>query len=294
MVLNARTIEHIPAVSFHTSTKSAAYVTGKINGLDTDMLLDSGASCSVVRSEYVLSNEVKPMNSTTLINADGSKLPLVGTITAHITLNDLDTPHTFIVVDSLSSPVILGCDFLLKHHVTLNFGNGTFHCESPSAQPGQLNTHVEHLSTLIPDDDLPQAMPFSVKDSCKVEIDMPQNYLKALESVLKDHEALFRCQLGKTNVAKHVIDTGDAPPVKLPSRPIPFHYTEQVQSQLKDMVKEGIIRPSNSPWCAPAVYVPKSNGEVRICVDFVHLNKVTKKDSYTIPRTDGLQAEASQ
>jgi len=134
------TIEHIPAVSFHTSTKSAAYATGKINGLDTDMLLNSGASCSVVHSEYVLSNEVKLINSTTLINANGSKLPLVGTITAHITLNDLDIPHTFIVVDSLSSPVILGCDFLLRHHVTLNFGNGTFYCESfycesPSAQP---------------------------------------------------------------------------------------------------------------------------------------------------------------
>ena len=43
------------------------------------------------------------------------------------------------------------------------------------------------------------------------------------------------------------------------------------------MVKEGIIRPSTSPWCAPAVYVPKSSGEIRICVDFVQRNKVTKK-----------------
>ena len=55
------------------------------------------------------------------------------------------------------------------------------------------------------------------------------------------------------------------------------------------MAQEGIIRPSNSPWCAPAVYVPKSNGEIRICVDFVQLNKVTKKDSYPVPRADGPQ-----
>jgi len=114
----------------------------------------------------------------------------------------------------------------------LNFGNGTFYCESPSAKLGQLNTQEKHLSTLIPDDDLPQAMPCSVKDSCKVEIDTAQNYLRASESVLKDHATLFRCQLSKTNVAKC---------------PIPFHYREQMQSQLKDMVKEGIIRPSNSP-----------------------------------------------
>ena len=55
------------------------------------------------------------------------------------------------------------------------------------------------------------------------------------------------------------------------------------------MVKEGIIRPSTSPWCAPAVYVPKSSGDIRICVDFVQLNKVTKKDSYPVPRSEGPQ-----
>ena len=52
---------------------------------------------------------------------------------------------------------------------------------------------------------------------------------------------------------------------------------DKVNAQLEDMVKEGIIRPSTSPWCAPEVYVPKSSGEIRICVDFVQLNKVTKK-----------------
>ena len=30
----------------------------------------------------------------------------------------------------------------------------------------------------------------------------------------------------------------------------------------------------------PFTYVPKSNGKIRICVDFVQLNKVTKKDAY--------------
>ena len=37
------------------------------------------------------------------------------------------------------------------------------------------------------------------------------------------------------------------------------------------------------------MYVPKANGEVTICVDFVQLNKVTKKDSYPVPRADRPQ-----
>ena len=55
------------------------------------------------------------------------------------------------------------------------------------------------------------------------------------------------------------------------------------------MAQEGIIRPSNNPWCAPAVYVLKSNGEIRICVDFMQLNRLTKKDSYPVPRTEDPQ-----
>ena len=37
-----------------------------------------------------------------------------------------------------------------------------------------------------------------------------------------------------------------------------------------------MIRPSDSPWCAPAVYVPKNNGEIRICMGYIQLTKVTQ------------------
>ena len=55
------------------------------------------------------------------------------------------------------------------------------------------------------------------------------------------------------------------------------------------MAQEGIIRPSTCPWCVPAVFVPKSSGEIRICIDYVQLNNVTKKDSYPVPRAEGPQ-----
>ena len=86
---------------------------------------------------------------------------------------------------------------------------------------------------LVLDDDLPQAVPCPIQQSSQVAVDMPTNFHPDLASVLKDHETLFRCQLGKTDVTRHVINTGDACPVKLPSRHIPFHYTERVHSQLQ-------------------------------------------------------------
>jgi len=86
-----------------------------------------------------------------------------------------------------------------------------------------------------------------------------------------------------------MIDTGDATPMKVPPCPIPFHYVEKVHSQFWEMAQEGIIRPSNSPWCSPPVYVPKSNGELCICIDFVQLNQVPKKDSYPVPQAERPQ-----
>ena len=58
---------------------------------------------------------------------------------------------------------------------------------------------------------------------------MLQSYHKALKSILNDQAALFRCQFGRTNVTKHVIDTGDVTTIKLLPRPIPFHYIELTQ-----------------------------------------------------------------
>ena len=111
---------------------------------------------------------------------------------------------------------------------------------------------------------------------------MPTDYHPALKQVLQDHAMLFKKDLGHTMVTEHVIETGNALPVKIPACPIPFHYSEHVHKQLQEMAQEGIIRPSNSPWCAPAVYVPKSNGEIRICIDFVQLDEVTKKDTWCL------------
>ena len=118
---------------------------------------------------------------------------------------------------------------------------------------------------------------------------MPTDSHPAFSSVLQENKKLYRRHLGSTDIARHVIDTGDAPLVKVPPRLIPFHYMDHVQEQVLEMVNDRIIRPSNSPWCAPAVYMPKSNEEVRICVDYMQLNKSTKKDSYSVPRKNGPQ-----
>lgn len=58
------------------------------------------------------------------------------------------------------------------------------------------------------------------------------------------------------------------------------------ESEVQKMLDRGVIRPSNSPWSSPVVFVRKQDGSWRLCVDFRELNSVTHKDAYPLPWID--------
>ncbi len=47
---------------------------------------------------------------------------------------------------------------------------------------------------------------------------------------------------------------------------------------IDDNLRSGFITPSHSPHGAPVLFVKKKTGELRLCVDFRGLNKISKKD----------------
>ena len=107
--------------------------------------------------------------------------------------------------------------------------------------------------------------------------------------LLLDYQDVFLTTddtLGYCTVYPHTINTGNAPPIKQAARRLPFHRREELQSLLDDMLQQGIITESNSPWAAPVVLVKKKDGSTRLCVDYRKLNSVTVQDAYPLPRVD--------
>lgn len=63
---------------------------------------------------------------------------------------------------------------------------------------------------------------------------------------------------------------------------------EEVRRQLTDLMDKGWIRPSDSPFGAPILFVRKKDGSLRMCVDYRKLNLATRKNRTPLPLIDEL------
>ena len=77
----------------------------------------------------------------------------------------------------------------------------------------------------------------------------------------------------------------------MPHRQIPVQLQQEVRKCLESWLKQGIIRPSKSPYASQVVIVHKKSGEIQLCVDFRKLNAISIRDSFPLPRIEeALQA----
>ena len=113
-----------------------------------------------------------------------------------------------------------------------------------------------------------------------------EGYKTQLIELLKEFRDMFSSgpnDLGSTSITTHKIDVGEAIPVKQRPRRLPIKQREEANKLIEEMRSLGVVEPSQCPWTSPIVLVKKSN---RFCVDYRRLNKVTKRDSYPLPRVD--------
>ncbi|XGW19137.1 hypothetical protein V3C99_003171, partial [Haemonchus contortus] len=111
---------------------------------------------------------------------------------------------------------------------------------------------------------------------------------KAIELMSKfnDAFAVTDAELTQTDLVVHDIDTADHKPIKQKTRPVPFAARKNFKSLIKDLLNRGIIEQSSSEWASPVVLVKKKDGSLRICIDYRELNKITRQDSYPLPKID--------
>ena len=58
---------------------------------------------------------------------------------------------------------------------------------------------------------------------------------------------------------------------------------EFLWGMLLELLQDGLVLPSNSPFAAPALLVRKPDGKCHLVIDYWKLNQFTIKDQYVLP-----------
>ena len=104
--------------------------------------------------------------------------------------------------------------------------------------------------------------------------------LGQLEKLKEEFPEVFSDLPGKTNVCQLEIKTKEALPISSMPYRVPDRMKEGVRQEVQKLVEMGVVIPSHSPWASPIVPVPKSDGSIRLCIDYRQLNAITEGDPY--------------
>lgn len=98
--------------------------------------------------------------------------------------------------------------------------------------------------------------------------------------------------LSATNCVRHKIITTSHQPIYSKNYRCPQIHEKEIERQIEEMLNQGIIRPSNSPYNSPLWVVPKGSDSKekkwRIVIDYRNLNKVTIDDKFPMPNIESL------
>ncbi|XP_063333353.1 uncharacterized protein LOC134629763 [Pelmatolapia mariae] len=271
-----------------TQVGDFCHVPVMIAGVSCTALLDTGSNATLVRPNVVPTGAaVQPTNREGVFQ---------------FKVGDLGVPYAAWVAD-VQDACILGLDFLRAIGGVLDLGKGFLILPdgkrvqlipppvcpaSAAASTSTSETPAYPLTALqAGEEERLSAMRSIWSKNCEGLTPQQQESLWQVLKEFRDIFVLKESDVGLTHLVEHVIETGDPQPIKVRPRRLPLAHQEAADRELCEMMKAGIIEPSDSPWASAVVMVPKKNSpRMRFCVDYRPLNKVTKKDSYPLPRID--------
>lgn len=305
-----RAREDIISASINTSIRrELPEIIINFEGNPITTLLDTGSELTCL-SEEVYNSKIKELDPPTLplkaLIIQGAFGTRSKRITRQILLNIevggklFET--CFLIVAGLIRPCILGADWLQNHNCILNFTGKHLEIhvnKEPVIVPFSIEIEREFTkenTTIEPEETEIQILQFDQKlpnyheiiDSKVQECKLQDEDKQKLRKLLLSFTDIFSEKPGLTPLYQHEIKLIDRKPFVRKSYPVPFALRPQVEKKLEEMVKEGIIERTSSPYCSPMTVVKKRDESIRICLDARALNEKMVSDLEGPPAIDEL------
>ncbi|CAM6105604.1 unnamed protein product [Calypogeia fissa] len=220
----------------------------------------------------------------------------------------------FYVLDGLGVDFILSIGYLRKHNVTLQPSLELLTFQSKGTEPIVVHEifenkgnflHVSRVSWLTPCVSAKQWWKdFKGGHECFFFHLHPKTVTKAKQAkvspncgripeILEEFSDVLSQKLPKGLPPRREVDhqielePGSTPQAKAPYR-LNLNERMMLKDALEELINQGFIRPNKSPYGAPALFVSKKDGTLRLCADYRALNKQTIKNRYPLPHMDDL------
>lgn len=248
-------------------------------------LLDTGSNNTVVSEEVV--KKVCPDTKISLCNCQvvtitGVK-PLEGEITLPLKkLTGIDEFVRAHVADLASSDydAIIGCDALelVAGCPKMEKGEWRIKLGKKKYRVGKTAKLKKHVLV------------------SNVNVQETGGQMKAEREMLeRNSDVIYKTgkKLTATGRVRHRISLEGDRPVYIKPRRYPHALKEVIKEQIEELLEQGIIRPSKSPYNSPVWVVPKAPGEdgkprFRMVIDYRELNRRTLDEKYPLPRIEDI------
>lgn len=126
----------------------------------------------------------------------------------------------------------------------------------------------------------------SLIDTININPDLRVEEKTELKNLFLSYRKCFAfstSELGNCDLVNIEIKTTDEIPVHRPPYRVSPKQLEIINTQVDEMLKNGVIRESKSAYASPVVLVQKPDHTWRFCIDYRKLNKKVITDSYPLP-----------
>lgn len=251
-------------------------------------IIDTGSPISFIQQQYVppfMMTSLEPANDD-FVGVNNSKLVMLGKLLCSVNFNgSYVNVSLYVVCDkTMQNPIVLGRDFLQKTNVKLMIEK----TKEKSITKDVINLNDKNENDVKNVDDFSkEILKIDTCDSRDDNISLKINENLCYEEKVKLKSLVFGSISTSSeysdNYEMKIILTNANSFFNCAPRRLPYTHKVELQNIIDELLENNIIRESNSPYASPIVLTRKKTGEIRLCIDFRQLNKITVKDNFPLP-----------